>query len=123
MSLRNGWDFHSDIAQELESIAREHFGFNFAPHIISHSIPIFNADDIEKGTFAQVMVLLLMDKYKQSLYKNENMFKQIEDFIDNCGEYYCNSGNEIDKEIANDFITEFTRLYNLYKIGDDAYYI
>jgi len=69
------------------------------------------------------MVLLLMDKYKQSLYKKESRYKQIEDFIGNCGEYYCSSGNEIDNEIANDLITEFIRLYNLYKIGPDADYM
>ena len=94
--LREKWNFRSDVAIKLEFIARGYFG-----HIENLCETKYSADAIEGGTFAEVMICLLEDKYKDN--------RQIEktEFINKCREYLGKSAGEIDNEISDSLINEF----------------
>lgn len=98
--VRNGWNFHGDIAIKLEEIAKEYFGGINRP-----VNKIYDADCIEQYSFAEVMISIL--RYKTS---NNNDNEAIEDFINKCSEYFGVSGNAIDQEIADNLFKEFQSL-------------
>lgn len=98
--IRNGWNFHGDIAIPLEGIAIECFGDIDRP-----VDKIYDADCIEQYSFAEVMISIL--RYKTS-HNNDN--DTIEDFINKCSKYFGLSGNEINHEIADDLFKEFQSL-------------
>ena len=100
MSLREGWNFHNDVAARLERVARSHFGFADRPFGTK-----FDADEIEGGSFAEVMVLLLKDKYKNIENDEANAF------IVRCESDLGKKAYEMDKQHAHDMITEFAKLY------------
>lgn len=98
--IRNGWNFHGDIAIPLESIARECFGGIGRP-----VDKIYDADCIEQYSFAEVMISIL--RHRTSHY-NDNV--TIESFISRCSEYFGVSGNEIAPETADELFNEFRSL-------------
>jgi len=100
--LRDGWNFHGDIAISLEGDARSFFGDIDRP-----VDKIYDADAIELGSFAEVMILLLRQKTDFS-----NECPEIDEFISKCGKYVGVSGNQIPKETAQALYDEFTSMFN-----------
>lgn len=98
--VRDGWNFHGDIAIPLESIARECFGDIGRP-----VTKIYDADCIEQYSFIEVMIHVL--RYK-TMFNNEH--DNIEKFITKCAKYFGESGNVIDKETADSLFEEFQSL-------------
>lgn len=93
--LRNGWNFHSDIALVLERIAESY----------SAPIPSFCADAIESSTFAETMIFLLDQKGSPLLCEEEiNAFKE------KAYPYLDKSGHQIDPETAQELLNEFRML-------------
>lgn len=99
--LRDGWNFHNDIAIALEGIATRYFGWVGRP-----MTKIFDADAIESGSFAEDMIILLRVK---SDYSNE--LTDIDEFVVKAGPYVGKNGNTIDNEIAQKLFDEFKRLF------------
>ena len=99
--LREGWNFHGDIAVTLESVATHHFGDIGRP-----MSKIYDADAIETGCFVEVMIILLRERTNM-----ENDRDDIDQFIGRCAPYLGMSGNTIPHEIAHDLFTEFQELY------------
>lgn len=99
--LREGWNFHGDIATQLESIAVHHFGDIGRP-----ITKIYDADAIEVGNFIEVMILLLREKTNM-----ENDHDKIDSFIRTCAPYLGMSGHSIPKETAQDLFDKFKVLY------------
>ena len=99
--LREGWNFHGDIATALESEATFYFGDIGRP-----LSKIYDADAIESGRFVEVMIILLREKTNM-----ENDRDDIDQFIRRCALYLGMSGNTIPHEIAQDLFTEFQELY------------
>lgn len=75
--LRDGWNFHNDVAMVIENKSRSCFGFTYGDY------NMFSADEVECGTFAECMMLMLRKKSK-----------------------YCKSNDEIEA-----FIEKYKRLY------------
>lgn len=99
--LRDGWNFHGDIAICLEGDARSFFGDIQRPFD-----KIYDADVIEQGAFAEVMMLLLRAKTN---YSNER--PEIDEFISKCGAYVGQSGYTIAPEVAQGLYDEFVTLF------------
>ena len=99
--LRDGWNFHNDIAIELERIARSKYCSTERPYT-----KIYDADSIELGSFVEVMIILLREKTGM-----ENNHTDIEAFVNKCGPYLGKSGNLIPKEIAQKLFNDFKQLY------------
>lgn len=102
--LREGWNFHNDIALTLEYYARSTFGYPDRP-----AGTIFDADAIEGGTFVEVMMLILR---KKTDYTNE--ISEIYDFAADCGKCYSASSNAISDETADYLFKQFIELYKKY---------
>lgn len=98
--LRNGWNFHNDIAIRLEGIATEQFGGIGRP-----VQKIYDADCIEQFSFVEVMIHVLRN---MTAFDNEN--EAIEDFIRKSAKYFGKSGNMIDGETAQELFEEFLSL-------------
>ena len=99
--VREGWNFHGDIAIELEGIACRHYGDIGRP-----VYKIYDADAIELGNFAEVMIELLRDKS----HRNNEMV-DIDGFVKECAPYFGESGHKIPKETAQDLFDRFRELY------------
>ena len=99
--LRNGWNFHGDIAINLERIARDYYGDIDRP-----VAKIYDADAIEHGNFVEVMVMLLREKTGKY---NDN--EEIERFVRECAPYLGVSGISIPKETAQQLFDRFKLLY------------
>lgn len=100
--LREGWNFHGDIAIGLESIASRHYGDVGRP-----MKKIYDADAIEGGSFVEVMMMLLRNR---SGMNNED--DEIERFAQVCAPYFGKCGNVIPKEIAQQLFDKFQELYH-----------
>ena len=101
--LRDGWNFHNDIAMALESIARNQFGNVDRPFG-----KIYDADSIETGCFIEVMIILLRLKSKM-----EDNNDDITEFVKSCSEYLGESGNDIPNETAQNLLDRFIRIFDL----------
>lgn len=99
--MREGWNFHGDIAISLEGDARRYFQWLDRPFD-----KIFDADSIEHNHFVEDMIILLRDKTN---YTNEN--EEIESFVEKCSKYFGVSGNTIPSEEAQSLYDEFTTLF------------
>ena len=100
--LREGWNFHVDIAIQLESDANYYFrGFDRPVD------KIYDADAIELGRFVEVMIILLREKTN---FNNEH--DEIDECVTDCAPYLGKSGNSIEPEIANELYVRFTNLFH-----------
>ncbi len=99
--LRDGWNFHGDIAIELENIATRRFG-----NIRRPVTKIYDADAIEASYFVEVMIILL-----RVCTNMENDRDDVDRFIKDCVAYLGKSGNSIPKEIAQSLFDNFRELY------------
>lgn len=106
--VRDGWNFHGDIAIQLEGIARECFSETDIP-----IDKIYNADCIENYSFIEVMVHVLRHK---TMFNNKQ--DAIEKFIKKCAKYFGKSGNAIDQQIANNLFEEFKSIIDKKESGD-----
>lgn len=100
--LRNMWNFHGDIAIQLEGDARIYYGWTDRPFTT-----IYDADSIEQGSFAECMIILLREKSK---YSCEN--DTIDAFVNECGKYIGQPGSTISAETADSLYNEFERLFD-----------
>ena len=101
MSIREGWNFHNDIALDLETIAKRNLKLDNIEETI------FYADDIESGTFAEVMLLLLREK---TAYKTND---DIKEFSTELKDIFGMKGNNINSEVAEDLYERFKTLIRL----------
>lgn len=99
--VREGWNFHGDVAIQLEGIGRSYYGWTGRP-----MTKIFDADAIESGSFVECMTLLLREKTSYN-WETEG----IDEFLDKCAPYFRKSGNSIDREVAQELFDEFTTLF------------
>ena len=102
--LRNGWNFHNDIAIQLERIAREEFEKE-------HSRPygkVYDADFIDSYTFAECLILLVR---KNMNYRADN--EVLEEFVKKCYPLMGKSGSMIEDETAQGLFDEFKRLMEI----------
>jgi len=111
MALRSDWNFQNDVAGKLERIALSRLGFTES-HTIPHLVPFFSSDEISSGTFAQVMIFLLVEKFKKELSMEDNGLEHVSDFINDCAEYHGLRSCEIEKDIADNLLNKFLRIYN-----------
>lgn len=109
MQLRDNWNFHGDVTTVLEGIICDHFKLPI--NITAHDVPFFSSAYIEQGTLAEVIVFLLMDKFKEYLFIGHESFKKMEDFIDRCQDDYGKSYTKMTNENANELIKTFEQLY------------
>ena len=98
---RDGWNFHNDIAINLENEARKLFKWDARPEQIT-----FDADAIESGNFAEDMIILLRKKTNYS-----NSCDDIDNFVVKLGVNIGKSGTEIGKETAQELFDEFKIIY------------
>ena len=98
--LRDGWNFHGDIAISLESDACSVHGINGRPFD-----KIFDADAIELGSFAEVMIILVRDKTNFT-----NTDDKINEFIEDCVPYMGKSAAEIPADKADDLYNQFRQI-------------
>ncbi len=101
MMLREGWNFHNDIAITLEHYAMKQFGYYERPFET-----IFDADAIERSSFVEVMIVLLRERSSMRNDRND-----IDEFVEECSKYVGISGNDLDKEKANELFCWFKKLY------------
>lgn len=99
--LRDGWNFHGDIAIELENIAVRYFG-----NIGRPVTKIYDADAIEASYFVEIMIILL-----RVCTNMENDRDDVDRFIKDCAVYLGKNGNSIPKEIAQNLFDNFRELY------------
>lgn len=97
--IREGWNFHNDIAISLESHARRIMKYTDRPYET-----IFDADAIESESFFEVMIILLW--HKNEYISND----KISNFIKKGKEYIGVSGHKIPNETANKLFEEFKEL-------------
>lgn len=100
ITLRDGWNFHGDIAISLEYIARRIYKEHDRPFN-----KIYDADGIEFGYFAEVMIDLLREKSKSEANQEE-----IDQFIRDCAPYIGKSGHAIEKKTSQALFDRFKGL-------------
>lgn len=101
--LRDGWNFHGDIAIELESIANSILGGIGRP-----VNKIYDADCIETYSFAECMIILAR-KYSNFSCECDDVDK----FVMKAREYIGVSGNSMEKQLANELFDEFKAIVNV----------
>lgn len=99
--LREGWNFHGDIAIPLEGTASSHYGRIGRP-----MGTIYDADAIDVGTFVEVMIILLRERTDMA-----DEIEGIDEFVRECSPYLGMSGNLIPKETAQRLFDKFNDLY------------
>lgn len=99
-TLRDGWNFHNDIAIRLEMKARSVFGDKDRPYT-----KIYDADSIECGKFSEVLIDVLREKTGR-----ESGREDIDEFIKVCSGFIGKSGYEIDSRIAQGLLNRFLEL-------------
>ena len=100
--LREGWNFHNDIAIPLEHIAKKYYRDMDRPRS-----KIYDADFIESGNYVEVMIILLRNSTKMN-----NGLTAIDEFVQSCAPYLGVSGNAIPCHIAQELFDRFSRLYH-----------
>lgn len=99
--LREGWNFHGDIAIALEGIASDYFGETGRPFT-----KIYDADAIEQGAFVEVMSHLLRLKTGYS-----NDCPEIDDFVSRSKTFLSKTGSQIPPEVSQALFDEFVTLF------------
>lgn len=93
-------NFHGEIAFPLEGKAREVMG------LIDRPVgTIFDADSIETGTFAEVMILLLRKKWG---YLDS---EEVDAFVSGCAPYIQKYASEIPEEKTRSLYHRFKELF------------
>ncbi len=100
--LREGWNFHDDIAVPLEHDSNILYGW---PHPEPKG-KIYSADMIEAGHFAEAMMLLLRVKADYAARDD------IDSFVKRCSAYAGLRASEIEKEAADNLYIEFKRIFS-----------
>ena len=100
-------NFKNQIAIQLEIQAKSLLGYDDQP-----INTIFDADAIECGNFAEVMILLLRIK---SSYRSDN---SIDAFAKMCAPYIGAKGLDLDETIAVSLYQEFCDFYKKIKLND-----
>ena len=95
--LRDGWNFHGDIATELETMARKLYGDKERPFG-----KLYDADGIECEYFAECMIEMVR---KVTSYTSED--DSISSFVKKCIPYMGMSGKKIDRNISQELFDEF----------------
>lgn len=98
--LRDGWSFHNDIAIRLEMKAHSVFGEKNRPYT-----KIYDADSIEQGKFAEVLIDVLREKTGR-----ENDCEDIDKFIKVCSGFIGISGYEMEPRVAQGLLNKFLEL-------------
>ena len=98
--LREGWNFHNDIAIPLEHDARVLYGYPTK----RLTDKIFSADQVENGYFAEAMMLLLRFKIDYAVRDD------IDDFVKKCAPFIGHQASKIDKHTAAGLYAEFKEL-------------
>ena len=102
--LRDGWNFHNDIALRLEGIARRIYGDLDRPYTKK-----YDADGIESGGyFAEVMLDLLRVKTER-----EDNREDISEFIQTLAPYVQKTGYEIPHIESQGLLNKFLELMNI----------
>ena len=99
-TLRDGWNFRNDIAIRLEMKARGVFGDKNRPYT-----KIYDADSIEQGNFAEVLIAVLREKTGR-----ENNREEIDKFVKVCSGFIGISGYEMDPRLAQALLNRFLEL-------------
>lgn len=100
--MREGWNFHNDIALNLERIARNEYGFKDRP-----IDKIFDADMIESCTFVEVMIAILRQKTNMSSNNCD-----VEKFVEQSARFFNKSGLSIAPEEAEKLYELFEDIYD-----------
>ena len=88
--MREGWNFHGDIAVPLERYSKSLIGANGT-----------DADEIEAGKFIDTLLTILSTMYD---------FGEIREFIGSCRAYSGASAAEIPPSVAETLFTNFKLL-------------
>ena len=99
--LREGWNFHNDIALRVELFARARFGISL------EEVPntIFYADMVEGGRFVECMICLLRNNFGYTATNTA-----VNEFIDKAAPFFNMSGIEMDSSTAQELLDEFWEL-------------
>lgn len=99
--LREGWNFHDDIAVKLEAMAARDL------KSINRNVKrVYDAEVIEQGRFIEVMLVLLMERVlKVSIHE------EIDQFARDCRPYAGLNVNVIPKEEVQRLFNTFLKLY------------
>lgn len=100
--IRDGWNFHGDIALMLETTARNYYQVD--PNV---SNKIYSADLIEGGCFVEVMICMLREK---SCFQNSIL--EIDDFVKECNPYLGVGGHSINPEVAQALYDRFEKIFS-----------
>ena len=100
--MRQGWNFHGDIAIPLETDACMYYGEIGRPNG-----KIYEADSIEQGTFVETMILLLRESTHNDCENDE-----VNAFVRECQPFLGKSGHSIPPEIAQQLYYRFRELFN-----------
>lgn len=98
--LRDGWNFHNDIAIRLEMKARSIYHEHDRPYT-----KIYDADGIETGHFAEVMIDLLRTKSER-----DNSRDDIDKFIKELAPYIGKSSYDISQKTTQGLLNRFFEL-------------
>lgn len=99
--LRDGWNFHNDIAMALANIARRHYGESEIS-----TTKIYGANAIGSGHYVEVMIEILRD-----ITNREDNHDDIDQFAKDCAPYLGTRGIDIPKEEAQEIFERFQEIY------------
>lgn len=106
---REEWSFHNDIATPIQDEATSVFKHLNKNDSLIYRYTIFSADNIEGNSFADVLIILLLEK----LNNNEMVDVEIYySFIKQLNNYSNQSLAEIGRDKVMDLYKEFNYLYN-----------
>jgi hypothetical protein len=100
--LRDGWNFHGDIAIPLENIARGYFSIEPLDQKLLHYF--FSADTIECGAFVEVMLYLLRSKL--------GLDADLSEFVSKSKAFLGCTAREIPHKISQSLFTDFEKLFD-----------
>jgi hypothetical protein len=103
--MREGWNFHSDVAMVLEEYARDHYISNNSRTFNK----IYDADAIQYGHFVEVMIMLLRDITNKS-----NEYERIDSFVKRIIRQEYLKPESVDKNEIFEVFEDFKILYEEY---------
>ena len=101
MMLRDGWNFHNDIALVLANIARRHYGEGEFS-----TTKIYGANAIGLGHYVEVMIEILRDKTNREVNHHD-----IDQFVKDCAPYLGMREIDIPNEKAQELFERFQEIY------------
>ena len=99
--MRQGWNFHGDIAIPLETDACMYYRELGRPNG-----KIYEADSIEQGSFVEAMILLLRERTNKDCENEE-----VNAFVRECQPFLGISSHSIPPEIAQQLYNRFRELF------------